>query len=151
MADADLEEIRRARLQQLQEQGGGSQPSGNAPGNASGSEGQSEEEQKQSQQSRMRESILSQILEPAAADRLGRIRLVKASRAEDVENRLIALARSGQLRARVGEEQLKEILNAVSEQQEGQGGGDGGAGRVVQRRKAGGWDEDDLDDLLRED
>lgn len=103
---------------------------------------------RQQQQQRIRDSILSQILEPAAADRLGRIRLVKASRAEDVENRLIALARSGQLRGAVSEQQLKEILGAVSEQQEGSAGGEGA--KVVSRRR-GGWDDDDLDDLLRED
>lgn len=88
--------------------------------------------------------MLSQILEPAAADRLGRIRLVKASRAEDVENRLIMLARSGQLRQKVNEEQLKDILGAVSDQQKEQ------ETVKVQRRK-GGWDDDDLDDLLNEE
>jgi len=61
---------------------------------------------------------LNQILEPAAADRLGRIRLVKESRAADVENRLIMLARSGQLRQKITEEQLKEILNAMAETKE---------------------------------
>lgn len=83
-------------------------------------------------------------MEPSAADRLGRIRLVKASRAEDVENRLIMLARSGQLRQKVTEEQLKDILGAVSDQTKEK------ETVKVQRRK-GGWDEDDLDDLLNED
>jgi len=96
------------------------------------------------QEAEVRASILSQILDPAAADRLGRIRLVKASRAEDVENRLIMLARSGQLRNRVTEEQLKELLNAVSEQSH-----EAESKVTVQRRK-GGWDDDDLDDLLNE-
>jgi programmed cell death protein 5 len=75
--------------------------------------------------------------------------MVNAQRAEDVENRLIMLARSGQLRARVSEDQLKEILAAVAKQNEESGGG-GGEKVVVQRRK-GGWDDDDLDDLLEED
>lgn len=77
--------------------------------------------------------------------------MVNAQRAEDVESRLIVLAKSGQLRARIGEEQLKEILAAVAEQAEkGRGGeGNGGqVGRVVVQRRKGGWDEDDLDDLL---
>jgi len=74
---------------------------------------------------------------------LGRIRLVKASRAEDVENRLIMLARSGQLRQKVTEEQLKDILAQLSEQQEKK------EQFSVQRRK-GGWDDDDLDDLLND-
>ena len=91
-----------------------------------------------------RATILSQILEPAAADRLGRIRLVKQSRAEDVENRLIMLARSGQLRQKVNEEQLKDILGAVSEQQQER------ETVKVQRRKN--WDDDDdLEDLLNDD
>jgi programmed cell death protein 5 len=90
-----------------------------------------------------RSSILSQILTPDAADRLGRIRLVKASRATDVENRLIMLARSGQLRQKVTEEQLKDILGAVSENEAAQ------EQKITVTRRKGGWDDDDdLDDLL---
>lgn len=86
-----------------------------------------------------RNSILSQILTPEAADRLGRIRLVKESRATDVENRLIMLARSRQLRDRVTEEQLKELLSAVAENnREKEGGGD-----IVVTRRRGTWDDDD--------
>lgn len=92
----------------------------------------------------VRASILAQILEPEAADRLGRIRLVNASRAEDVESRLITLARSGQLRSKVSEVQLRDILSAVSESQQE-------AEKVTVQRRKGGWDEDDLDDLLNED
>lgn len=92
-------------------------------------------------ESEARASILSQILEPEAADRLARIRLVKASRAEDVENRLITLARSGQLRAKVSETQLKELLGAVAETREEEK-------IVVSRRR--GWEDDELDDLLDE-
>lgn len=69
---------------------------------------------------------------------------MKASRAEDVENRLIMLAKSGQLRARVSEAQLKDILNAVSEQTQEKE-------KVTVQRRKGGWDDDDLDDLLNED
>ena len=87
--------------------------------------------------------MLAQILEPAAADRIGRIRLVKASRAEDVENRLITLARSGQLRGPVNEAQLKDILAAISEQQVEEE-------KVTVQRRKGGWDDDDLDDLMNE-
>jgi programmed cell death protein 5 len=85
-----------------------------------------------------RQSILSQILDPEAADRLGRIRLVKESRATDVENRLIMLARSGQLRQKVTEDQLKGMLSAVAENKEEEK-------IVISRRK--GWDDVD-DDLL---
>ena len=71
--------------------------------------------------------------------------MVKESRATDVENRLIMLARSGQLRAKITEEQLKELLGAMAENEERQGGG--GGGKIVVNRRKGTWDEED-DDLL---
>ncbi|KAK5043038.1 hypothetical protein LTR13_000809 [Exophiala sideris] len=124
MADDDLAQIRAARLAQLkQQQGGGGK-----------------------QESEARSSMLNQILEPEAADRLGRIRMVKESRATDVENRLIMLARSGQLRQKVTEEQLKDMLASLSEHEK-QTGHSVESVKVVRR---GGWDDDDLDDLLNE-
>jgi programmed cell death protein 5 len=85
---------------------------------------------------------MTQILDPAAADRLGRIRLVKESRATDIENRLIMLAQSGQLRQKVTEEQLKELLGAVAESQRKEEEEQ----KIVISRRKGGWDDDD--DLL---
>lgn len=64
--------------------------------------------------------------------------MVKESRATDIENRLIMLARSGQLRAKVTEDQLKELLNAVAENTEEE--------KIIISRRKGGWDDDD--DLL---
>lgn len=87
-----------------------------------------------------RQSALNQILHPEAADRLGRIRLVKESRAIDVENRLIMLAQSGQLRSKVTEEQLKDLLNAMADNSQKQE-----EKIVVSRRRA--WEDED-DDLL---
>ncbi|KAG8534260.1 uncharacterized protein KY384_001104 [Bacidia gigantensis] len=135
MSDADLEEIRKGRLAQLQQQQGQ---------NSSGSGSQEEDRKQQEQEAR--QSILSQILTPEASDRLGRIRLVKESRATDVENRLIMLARSGQLRSKVTEDQLKEILGAMSENEE-KGGNSGGGRIVINRRKDFDDDDDDLLDL----
>ncbi|KAF2240420.1 DNA-binding TFAR19-related protein [Trematosphaeria pertusa] len=152
MSDADLEEIRRARLQQLRQQGGSS-------GGAGGGEGSEQDAQRQASppthtthtntfhaDSAKRASILTQILTPDAADRLGRIRLVKESRATDIENRLIMLARTGQIRQKVSEEQLKELLGAVAEQSEKE------ESKIVINRRGGGgaWDDDDLDDLLKD-
>ncbi|KAF2625993.1 DNA-binding TFAR19-related protein [Macroventuria anomochaeta] len=122
MSDADLEQIRQARLQQLQQQGGGGRGTD------------------------QRAHILSQILTPDAADRLGRIRLVKESRATDIENRLIMLARTGQIRQKVSEDQLKDILGAVAEQSEKEE-----SKIVVNRRGGGGWDEDEeLEELMKD-
>ncbi|MCJ1486669.1 hypothetical protein MMC06_006847 [Schaereria dolodes] len=129
MTDADLEEIRRARLAQLQQQSGAS-----GGGNPEG-----QDEQQKQQEAEARTSILSQILLPEAADRLGRVRLVKESRAADVENRLIMLAKSGQLRSKITETQLKELLGAVAENNEREGG----RGSIVISRRKGGWDDED--------
>lgn len=87
-----------------------------------------------------RSSILSQILLPEAADRLGRIRLVKESRATEVENLLIRLARTGQLRSRVNEEQLKNLLSAEAENERGEN-----MRQIVVSRRKGNWDDDDDD------
>ncbi|QDS67967.1 hypothetical protein FKW77_009058 [Venturia effusa] len=136
MADAELEEIRKARLAQLQQ--------GSRGGGGGGGGKESQEEQAQKEQE-ARQGILNQILLPEAADRLGRIRLVKASRATDVENRLIMLARSGQLRSKVTEEQLKDLLSSLSEN-EAQN-----EQKITVNRRKGGWDDDDdLDDLLND-
>ncbi|KAH7176334.1 PDCD5-related protein [Dactylonectria macrodidyma] len=133
MDDAELEQIRKARLEQLKAQGGGGGGGSSGGGSSAG-----QQEQQQQQQNEARQHVLNQILHPEAADRLGRIRLVKEERANDVEDRLIMLAQSGQLRQKVTEAQLKDLLNAMSEKHEEEK-------IVVSRRKA--WDDDD-DDLL---
>lgn len=136
MADAELEEIRRARLAQLQQQQGG------APGGGLGGAPQGQDDDRKQAEAERRAAILSQILDPEAADRLGRIRLVKESRAADIENRLIMLAQTGQLRQKVTEEQLKELLNAVAENQRKEEE----EHKIVINRRKGAWDDDD--DLL---
>lgn len=55
------------------------------------------------------------------------------------------LARSGQLRSRVSEAQLKTILEALTDNEQKSGGG-GSSGKVVINRRRDDWDEDD--DLL---
>ncbi|KAJ5335337.1 hypothetical protein N7541_005164 [Penicillium brevicompactum] len=134
MGDAELEEIRRARLAQLQQQQGARGPSGQ--------DGADQAQQKRQAEAEQRASIMTQILDPAAADRLGRIRLVKESRATDIENRLIMLAQSGQLRQKVTEEQLKDLLGAIAENQRKEEE----EHKIVISRRKGGWDDDD--DLL---
>ncbi|KZZ86667.1 DNA-binding TFAR19-related protein [Ascosphaera apis ARSEF 7405] len=127
--------LTQARLAQLQQQQAPARPGQSAAGGQSSDERKAQEEQ-------ARQHILAQILEPAAADRLGRIRLVKESRATDLENRLIMLARTGQLRSKVSEAQLKEILAAVADNERKE------EEKIVISRRKGGWDDDDDDDDL---
>lgn len=54
------------------------------------------------------------------------------------------LARTGQLRQKVTEDQLKDLLGAVAEHKTEE--------KVTVSRRKGGWDDDDdLDDLLKSD
>lgn len=53
------------------------------------------------------------------------------------------LAKSGQLKSKITEDQLKELLGAMAENDEREGGT---AGRIVVSRRKGNWDDDD--DLL---
>ncbi|KAH6619969.1 PDCD5-related protein [Boeremia exigua] len=131
MSDADLEQIRQARLQQLQQQSGGG-----------GGGDASEQDQRRQQETDQRAHALSQILSPPAADRLGRIRLVKPSRATEIENQLIAAARAGRIRQKVTEEQLKDMLGGLAEREEEE--------RIVVNRRGGGWEEDEeLEELMK--
>ncbi|KAK1783821.1 dsDNA-binding protein PDCD5 [Copromyces sp. CBS 386.78] len=139
MEDSELDKIRKARLEQLKAQGGGG-GGGPKAGGPSGAGGQGGQEASRQQEAEARKAMLNQILMPEAADRLGRIRLVKEERATDIENRLIMLAQTGQLRSKVTEEQLKELLNAMSDNKEEEK-------IVVTRRKGWGLDDDD-DDLF---
>lgn len=66
--------------------------------------------------------------------------MVKEERAADIENRLIMLAQTGQLRQKVTEDQLKDLLNAVAENNQKKE-----EKIVINRRK--GWEDED-DDLL---
>jgi programmed cell death protein 5 len=70
--------------------------------------------------------------------------MVKEQRAQDVEDRLIMLARTGQLRQKVTEDQLKEFLNAMAESQAQH------EEKIVTQRRKGWEDDDDLDDLLKD-
>ncbi len=97
-----------------------------------------------------RKSILDQILDTAANDRLKRLMLVRKDKARAVEDTLVKAAMSGQLRTKVTDEQLIAMLEQVG----GADGKDGNSGAVkktvsIQRRKYGfDSDEDNDDDLM---
>lgn len=63
-----------------------------------------------------------------------------------VEDRLIMIARSGQLQQKVSEDQLKQMLSSLTEHEK-QTGPQLDNMKVVRKGR---WDEDDLDDLLNE-
>lgn len=105
MEDDDLEQIRARRMAQLQNQ------------YSSGGQGPSKEQQEEmrKKQEDMKNSILVQVLDQPARSRLNTIALTKPEKAAMVEKMLIQMAQSGQIQGKLGEEQLKSLLERVSE------------------------------------
>ncbi|KAF8797919.1 hypothetical protein BYT27DRAFT_7203606 [Phlegmacium glaucopus] len=73
---------------------------------------------KRAQEEQIRRDLLSTVLDTAARERLSRIALVSPERSKQIETILLRMAQSGQLRNRVSEEQLIDLLNQM-EQAEG--------------------------------
>ncbi len=106
MGDSELEELRRRRLQQLQEsQGGG--------GEYAAAQAYAQQDAEMQRREAERTEILRRILTPEARERLGRIRLAKPDVAQSVEQQLISLAASGRLQRQVDDPSLRALLERV--------------------------------------
>lgn len=101
MSDEELEELKKRRMLELQQQQG------------------EKERQAQMQQEleAQKRAILRQILTPEARERLNRIKIVKPELAEAVELQLIQLAQAGQLGNVLTDDQLKTILRRLTDKQ----------------------------------
>ena len=102
--DAELAEIRRRRMQELQ-----NVPSSAAAQNAYVQAQQAEAERRESE----RAEILRRILTPEARERLGRIRLAKPDVAAAVEQQVISLAASGRLTRAIDDATLRALLERI--------------------------------------
>ncbi|KAJ2777968.1 hypothetical protein GGI15_004336 [Coemansia interrupta] len=107
MADSELEAIRARRMAELQAQQGGQ---------GAGLGGNSAESGDKSQQDEIRATILAQALDNMARERLGRIAMVKPDRARAIENMIIRMAQARQLRGKITEDDLKDMLKKISAQ-----------------------------------
>ncbi|KAF9001874.1 PDCD5-related protein [Cyathus striatus] len=101
----------------------------------------SEDEVKKVQDDQMRRDLMATILDSAARERLSRIALVSPERSKQIESILVRMVQSGQIRGRMSEEQLINLLDQM-EQVQGKSLNNKPA-IVYQRRK--GLDEDDFD------
>lgn len=116
MDDAELNAIRAARLAELQKSTSSAAPT---------------------PQEERTGTLLSQVLEPSARERLSRVRIVRPDRAEQVEQYLIKMASSGALNRKVGEKDIVEILDSLSRDEKKQ------TKIVFERRGAESEDDDD--------
>lgn len=63
----------------------------------------------------LKKVVMKKILAKEAIERLGRIRLVKADLANQLELYLVQLYQSGKIKGQVTDEQLKLILDGLTE------------------------------------
>lgn len=90
---------------------------GGGPGGQGGQGGPSEEEKKREAEDQRR-MVLNQVMDAEARERLSRVAVVKPGVARGIEDQLIAMARGGRLRAKITEQQVKDLLNQASSEPE---------------------------------
>lgn len=78
-------------------------------------QGQQGQEAEAQQNDDRKASMLAQILTSDARERLSRIMIVKPEKAKGVEEMLIRMVQSGQIRGQVTETQLVDLLSQVKE------------------------------------
>ena len=95
--DPELEEIRRRKLMELQQQ----------------AEYQEQAAQQAELVEAQRQQVLRSVLTPEARERLGNLKIAYPDIAMQVEDRIIMLAQSGRLNTMIDDPTLKEILARV--------------------------------------
>jgi programmed cell death protein 5 len=100
----DIEELRRQKLEELQErqEGGG------------GGDHEEAMRAQQEQADAQKQAALRQHLTDGARKRLNSVRMSKPEFADQVEQQVLALARSGRLGDRITEDQMKELLSELT-------------------------------------
>lgn len=100
MSDDELENLRRRRLSELQQQ-------------ATGDQNQS---QANKQVDAQKQALLRQILSPEARQRLTNLKMIKPEFTDSIELQLIELAQMGKLPIPLPDAQLKQILIQLQSQ-----------------------------------
>ncbi len=98
--DEDLENLKKKRLQELQQQ-------------MSMQEAMDDQQDQQKEFEDQKKMILRAILTDSARERLGRIKIARPEVVESIESQLIMLAQSGKLKNKINDEQLRMLLSKV--------------------------------------
>merc|ERR1712154_644288 len=109
---------------------------------AGGGDAQQKQQERAKQMEDMKNGILSQVLDQKARARLNTLMVAKPEKGKQVEAMLCQMAQSGQLGGKLGDEELKGLLDRMT------GGGQTTSKVKFDRRRAAmDSDDDDLDDL----
>ncbi len=95
--DPELEMLRQKRMAELQQS----------------QQRQAQQQEQAKQIEAQRQSILRQIMEPEARDRLANVKLANPQLAANVENQVIRLYQSGRLQGSITDAMLREILQSM--------------------------------------
>jgi len=102
--DAELNELRRRRMQQLQQE---------QMAQSVNPQAYAAQEAEMARREAERAEALRRILTPEARERLGRIRLAKPDVAASVEQQLLQLAATGRLQRQVDDATLRSLLERI--------------------------------------
>ncbi|EMA22415.1 DNA-binding protein [Haloarcula sp. NS06] len=98
-SEEELDELRKKKMEQLKEQQGG--------------EGEGQEAAQQ-QAEAQKQAVLKQNLTDGARKRLNTVKMSKPQVGEQVEQQVVALARSGRVQGQIDEDQMKELLSELT-------------------------------------
>lgn len=101
---SDIEELRRKRMQELQQQAAAQQAASQ------------EQEQARQQLEAQKRQAMMQILTPEARSRLANLRLTKPELVDQIELQLIQLVQMGRVKSKITDEQLKQLLKQLAGQ-----------------------------------
>jgi programmed cell death protein 5 len=104
--DRELEELKRRRLMDLQNQAAANQDM------------QAQQENQRRAAEKERQDVVKRYVTPEAYERLTNVRLVRPDVVENVENQIIMLAQSGRLNRQITDAEVKSLLARLSEKRE---------------------------------